>query len=332
MSVNFASADGTATAGADYTALTPGTLNFAPGETSKTITVDVLGDIAVEPSETFSVVLSEGVNAVIDDATAIGTILDDDVTLRGKRMATFTDVDGDLVTIKVSKGTLKVEDFTIVPSGQGAQLALVDFSGETEFAGANLSITAKRAPEAPPLAFVLVDVGYINASGIDLGKVVIKGDLGQIDAGNDLDPRPGLLSLSANSLGQRGTRHAASRRLVAERNRRRIQDAQTRRRHARRGALGERRHRRHRDQRRRARQRDPQRWEDRRDQDQRRSGGQCDERRDDQRAGPSRSQFQRQSTRDRQPFDRRLRRATRKSSPATTAPAPRRMQTPASAR
>jgi hypothetical protein len=51
----------------------------------------------------------------------------------------------------------------------------------------------------------LVDVGAIDARGIDLGNVSIKGDLGQIDVGNDLDPRPGLGSLSANSLGHCGT-------------------------------------------------------------------------------------------------------------------------------
>jgi hypothetical protein len=145
------------------------------------------------------VLLSNATDATIDMAEATGTILDDDVTLLGKRKATFTDVDGDRVTIKVSKGTLQVEDFTIVPSGVGAQLALVDFSGEAEFAGANLSITAKSAVGA-----AAVDVGYINASGVDLGAVLIQGDLGRIDAGNGADRKSGLLSLSADSIGKRG--------------------------------------------------------------------------------------------------------------------------------
>ena len=58
MTVNFASADGTATGGTDYTALTPGTLTFAPGRDEQDCSrVEVLGDTAVEPSETFSVVL-----------------------------------------------------------------------------------------------------------------------------------------------------------------------------------------------------------------------------------------------------------------------------------
>ena len=70
--VNFASADGTALAGSDYTALTPGTLTFAPGETSKTITVDVLGDTSIEDHETFSVMLSGASGATIGSGTASG--------------------------------------------------------------------------------------------------------------------------------------------------------------------------------------------------------------------------------------------------------------------
>jgi hypothetical protein len=203
VSVNFASADGTATAGADYAVLTPGTLNFAPGEMSKTVTVDVLGDVTVEPTEIFSLVLSGAVNAVIDDGTAIGTILDDDVTLVSPHKATFVDIDGELATIKVSKGTLAVQDFTLVPSGQGAQLALVDFSGQSDFAGAKLSVKATRAAGISG-ADRRVDVGAINATGIDLGKVIIKGDLGQIDAGNDAAPQPGVHRLNASSFGARG--------------------------------------------------------------------------------------------------------------------------------
>ncbi len=201
VSVSYASADGTATAGVDYLALTPGMLTFLPGETSKTVEVEVVGDTIAESSETFSVLLSDATNAVIDDATGIGTILDDDVTLTGKHTATFTDTDGELVTIKVSKGALKVENFTLFPAGDGAQLALIDFSGQSEFAGANLSIKSKRVAGVGDR---MVDVGAIDASGIDLGKVNLKGDLGQIDAGSGGDKKPAVKSLQANSIGQRG--------------------------------------------------------------------------------------------------------------------------------
>jgi hypothetical protein len=203
VSVNFATADGSAIAGNDYIAVAGGVLDFAPGETSKNVTIDVLGDTIVDVNEKFSVLLSTASNAVIDDPTGLGTILDDDVTLRSKRLATFPDVDGDFVRIKVSKGTLKVDYFTLLPSGSGSQLALVDFNGDTKFAGANLSITADRAP-GTPRGVRLVDVGAIDASGIDLGKIVIHGDLGQIDAGNDLDSPAGVRSLTVQSLGMRG--------------------------------------------------------------------------------------------------------------------------------
>ncbi|MEN3068225.1 retention module-containing protein, partial [Uliginosibacterium sediminicola] len=57
VTVNYSTANGTATAGADYTA-NSGTLTFAPGETSKTITVAILNDTVYEGAETFSVNLS----------------------------------------------------------------------------------------------------------------------------------------------------------------------------------------------------------------------------------------------------------------------------------
>jgi hypothetical protein len=63
--VDYATVDGTATVGSDYQA-TSGTLSFAPGETSKTITVNVIGDTTVEPDEVFYVDLSNAVNIAFD--------------------------------------------------------------------------------------------------------------------------------------------------------------------------------------------------------------------------------------------------------------------------
>lgn len=64
VTVNYATADGTANAPTDYQTAS-GTLTFAPGETSKTIAVLVNGDTNVEPNETFTVNLSGAVNATI---------------------------------------------------------------------------------------------------------------------------------------------------------------------------------------------------------------------------------------------------------------------------
>src|SRR5262249_2087826 len=75
VSVAYATADGSATAGSDYQAAS-GTLTFAPGETSTTITVLVNSDRLPEPTEAFVVNLSSPTNAIIVDGQGQGTIVD----------------------------------------------------------------------------------------------------------------------------------------------------------------------------------------------------------------------------------------------------------------
>jgi Calx-beta domain/Domain of unknown function DUF11 len=77
VSVSFATADGTATQPADYQAAS-GSVSFDPGQTSKTVTVNVVGDTSDEPDETFAVGLSSPSNATIGDGSGTGTITDDD--------------------------------------------------------------------------------------------------------------------------------------------------------------------------------------------------------------------------------------------------------------
>ena len=77
VTVNYATSNGTATAGADYTS-TSGTLTFAPGVTSQTVNVSILGDATSEANETFTVTLSNPTGATISKATATGTITNDD--------------------------------------------------------------------------------------------------------------------------------------------------------------------------------------------------------------------------------------------------------------
>ena len=63
VTADFATSNGAAQAGSDYQAAS-GTLTFAPGEVVKLVTVQVLGDTFVEPSESFFVSLSNATNAV----------------------------------------------------------------------------------------------------------------------------------------------------------------------------------------------------------------------------------------------------------------------------
>jgi Ca2+-binding RTX toxin-like protein len=80
ITVNYATANGTtnpATAGTDYTAVN-GTLTFATNETTKTLTVAIIGDTVVENNETFVVNLTNPTNATLADGQGLGTITDDD--------------------------------------------------------------------------------------------------------------------------------------------------------------------------------------------------------------------------------------------------------------
>lgn len=87
VSVSYQTADGTATAGADYTGKS-GILTIPAGDSLGLITVNVVGDATVEPDETFFVNLSNPSNATIADGQGLGTIQNDDCLL-------YADPDGD---------------------------------------------------------------------------------------------------------------------------------------------------------------------------------------------------------------------------------------------
>ncbi|MBE9008944.1 hypothetical protein IQ250_01785 [Pseudanabaenaceae cyanobacterium LEGE 13415] len=77
VSVNYSTANGTAIAGQDYIA-TNGTVQFQPGQTTRTVNVQILGDQIVEANETLFLNLTSSIFATIADNQAIGTILNDD--------------------------------------------------------------------------------------------------------------------------------------------------------------------------------------------------------------------------------------------------------------
>jgi len=100
-SVNYTTADGTATSGSDYTA-TSGTLTFAAGDTSKTITVATIDDSAVESSETILMNLSAPTGgATVTTAQGSGTIIDNDVGFAISNATAVTE--GGTLTFTVTK-------------------------------------------------------------------------------------------------------------------------------------------------------------------------------------------------------------------------------------
>jgi predicted extracellular nuclease len=81
VTFNASTADGTAFAPGDYTALVNQAGSIIAGGTSTTVTVSVNGDGSTEANETFTVNLSSTVNATAGDVQGLGTITNDDVSL-----------------------------------------------------------------------------------------------------------------------------------------------------------------------------------------------------------------------------------------------------------
>lgn len=77
VTLDYATQDGTALAGSDYLAAN-GTLTFSGTQTSRTITVKVIGDRVKETDETFTLKLTNAQGAVINDDQGLGTIRNDD--------------------------------------------------------------------------------------------------------------------------------------------------------------------------------------------------------------------------------------------------------------
>ena len=94
----------------------------------------------------------------------------------GKRV-TYTDLDGDRVTIATSKGTLGLSQLVFAAedsSSYGSQLNSLSFAAQ-QFTGANITITAKPGPRGGDGR---VNIGTLDATGVNLGKVNIDGDIG----------------------------------------------------------------------------------------------------------------------------------------------------------
>lgn len=79
VTIHFETVDGTAEAGVNYHPVA-GTLTFQPGETTKNVTVMVMGVSSGEPSEEFTVLLTDPVNAFIEDGTGECDLIEDDIS------------------------------------------------------------------------------------------------------------------------------------------------------------------------------------------------------------------------------------------------------------
>ena len=110
VTVEYATSNGTALAGSDYTAAS-GTLTFAAGDTVKTIDVTVADDSLGEGDEAFTVTLSNASNAGLGDSEATGTITDNDMPTLTIADATATE--GASVSFTVTLDPASSSDVTV---------------------------------------------------------------------------------------------------------------------------------------------------------------------------------------------------------------------------
>ncbi|WP_281381343.1 Calx-beta domain-containing protein, partial [Microvirga lupini] len=80
VTVTYSTENGTALAGSDFTGVSGGSVTFAPNETSKTVTINLINDSTPEPAESFSVKIDTATNATVSSTsnTATGNIADND--------------------------------------------------------------------------------------------------------------------------------------------------------------------------------------------------------------------------------------------------------------
>ncbi|MEO8353626.1 MAG: Calx-beta domain-containing protein, partial [Chthoniobacteraceae bacterium] len=206
VSVLVSTVDGTATGGSDFAPFIGQMVSFAPGETSKLVTVEVLGDTMIEATETFTVLLSDPVNATIGSSPGMGAIVNDDVAAASSpREVIITEADGDQVFIKLSKGTLSLDDLDFMAVEGGVLVSKIDLTGKAaQLNGGKLTIEVV-SPDGNGFA----NIGLIDATGIHLKKVDIQGDVttlilgdpGMVGLKKSGTVKPAVKSLTVSSFG-----------------------------------------------------------------------------------------------------------------------------------
>ena len=165
ITVDFASADGSAVSGIDYEPIS-GTLTFAPGTTSQPITVTALLDGLDEPQETFSVSLANPTYATLGTAEATVTILDVD----GPPALSI----GDVTTAEGDTAS-KVVSLTVHLLPASGQVVAVDYvtGGGTAVAGLDYEPISGTLTFAPGETSQVVAVTVLGNALYELDKTVL---------------------------------------------------------------------------------------------------------------------------------------------------------------
>ena len=180
VTVAYATADGTAIAGTDYTTAT-GTLTFAEGVTTQTITVPIIDDTVIGTTDAFTVNLS-GVTgtigttaATISDASATGTITENDVAVAGDTFTLTTSAD--LVTGTDGDDTINGLVGTIAETGALSDtfqsVDIIDGGAGTDTI--NISLSTQTTPGPGAKVTNVENVKFTDYSGVDLNMTNMSG-------------------------------------------------------------------------------------------------------------------------------------------------------------
>lgn len=162
ISVQYATADGSAKAGEDYVAKT-GTLVFAPGETSKEISIDLVNDGASEPVEFGWIELNNPVNGYLGQAKGRFIIYDDDgppvtVEFKAASYSVNENVGMCQIEVKLSESTIHSVKVDWTSAGDGTSPA----QSPADYTPANGSITIPAGSTSATLMVTIVNDSQVE--------------------------------------------------------------------------------------------------------------------------------------------------------------------------
>ena len=202
VTVSYNTADGTATAGSDYTAIANGSATITAGNTSTDITISITDDTEDDDAETFIVTLGSADNATIGTATATVTITDNDDPVPGtpENLAATpgdkevmlewdpptTGGDPESYEYRYQAGSDPFTEWKAVPGGASATDVMVMELANS--IGHNFEVAARNPTGAgPPAAIIALPVSA-NTSALSIANATVDEDIGTLELTVKLDP------------------------------------------------------------------------------------------------------------------------------------------------
>lgn len=167
VTVNYATTDGSATAVTTDYVRNSGTLTFAPGQTSQTITVRSRRDALIEPTENFFVNLSSPTNATIGDGQSQIVVVDGNGGVPGPTLSI-----SDVSTVE-GNGTLNVVAVTVTLSSPSTQSITVDYAtlNQTAISGSDYIPVTGQLTFAPGILTQTILVTIVGDSSPEADEV-----------------------------------------------------------------------------------------------------------------------------------------------------------------